>query len=270
MRLAWFAGVTVTLGLLVSCGDDAGPPDARRVDAELPGGTITLTWTITDTDGNPITCTAAGASSLTLTLRPRDQPFGVTDVLGCAPGNGKSRELAPDIYTVTVELAGVTAEVNQFDDVVVVSGDTTEIGPASFTVNNKGGFTFQMTASSGGNCNALPGGGGITEVSIALTDGVDTCVPTTFDIAAGASQPAGTYTTDCTTPASFPACIAEDQVVTVAPSLPTGTYKMQITGFVGTEDCWTRNPQFTVPSGGATANLPQQNLTRDTTNAACM
>lgn len=266
MRLAWIAG----LALLTSCGDDAGPPDARRIDAEPPGGNIALTWTVSDSDGNPVTCSAAGASSLTLTLRPTDQPFGVTDVLGCAAGEGTSRELAADTYTVIAELGGVTDSAIRFDDVVVTSGGTTEIGPAMFSVNTDGGFRFKMVASAGGNCAALPGGGGITSVALALSDVSDNCVPATFDIAAGATAPAGTYTTDCTTPAPYAACIAEDQFVTAQPALSAGTYKMQITGFVGAEDCWTRNPQFTVPSGGATANLPQQNMNRDTANPACM
>jgi len=268
MRLAW-------LGILaagtLSCGDDAGLPDARVIDAEPPGGTISLQWTVEDSDGNPVTCGAAGASSVTLTIVPFDQPFGVTDVLSCSALEGSSRILDGNKYDVTVALGGVSAPSLRFDDVVVPSGGNTVIGPVDFVVNTDGGFRFKMVAGAGGNCTALASGGaGITTTSIVLTDGSLNCVPATFDIAAGATAPAGTYTTDCTTPAAFPACIAEDQFVTVAPGIPAGTYRMAITGFNGAEACWTRNPQFTVPGGGATANLPQQNLNVDGANPACV
>ncbi len=253
---------------IAACGDDTGPPDARRIDAEPPGGTVSLTWAIEDTAGNPVTCATVGASSVSLTLVPTDQPFGVTDVISCATLEGTSREIAPGRYNVAVSLAGVAADPVMFPGVVVESGQDTPLGNASFAVVVEGGFEFRIVAgTSGSNC---AGGAGVTTVSIALSTVDNTCVPVTFDIAAGVGgDPAGTYTTDCGSPAAFNACIEADQTISVAPTLPSGTYKMAITAFVGADACWTRNPQFDVPAGGDIEKLLPQNLNLDTTIAAC-
>ncbi len=275
MRLSPFTlGAFVWMAALgISCGDDTGPPDARRIDGEPEGGTVSLTWAITDPDGVPVSCANVGATSLALSLVPTDQPFGVTDVLSCGSLEGTSRAIAPGSYNITAELGGVTAEDVVFANVEVVSGADTPIGNAGFEVVVEGGFEFRMLAGSVGNCVPLASGGaGLTSVQIVLDDVDGTCVPVTFDIAAsnaGGGGVAGTYTTNCTVPSSFPACIAEDQTLTVAPTVPSGTYRMTITGFVDANACWSRNPQFNVPAGGDVTTLLPQNLTLDTTNAAC-
>jgi hypothetical protein len=275
MRLSPFTlGLFVSMAALgTSCGDDAGPPDARRIDSEPEGGTVSLTWAIADPDGTAVSCSAVGATSLALSLVPTNQPFGVTDVLSCGALEGTSRPLAPGTYDITAELGGVTAPEVFFNNVVVESGADTPIGSAAFEVIVEGGFEFRTAAGTGGNCVAIASGGaGLTSVSIALADAASVCVPVTFDIAAsnaGGGGVAGTYTTSCGTPAAFPSCIAEDQTISVAPTLPSGTYRMTITGFVGAEACWSRNPQFNVPAGGDVTKLLPQNLNLDTANAAC-
>lgn len=261
MKRAW-----IVLAL-AACGDDTGPPDARRIDAEPPGGTVSLTWSIEDTDGNAVTCAEVGATSVSVTLVPTETPFGVTDVIECGMLEGTSREVLAGRYNVSVSLVGVTAEPVLFPNVQVESGQDTVLGAAGFEVVVEGGFEFRIVAGGSGNC---AGGADISSVSIVLTDAASTCVPVTFDIAAGGGGgTAGTYTTDCTTPAAYPTCIEDDQTITVAPTLPSGTYRMAITGFVGADACWTRNPQFNVPAGGEIEKLLPQNLTLDTDIPAC-
>lgn len=260
------AGVLL-LGL-AACGDDTGPPDAREIDGPPEGGTVSLTWSIDD-EGAPLTCQQVGASIISLAIVPNDQPFGMTDVLTCAPGMGTSRVVPPGLYDVTVSLGGVEVDPVRFDDIEVVSGGDTPLGDAAFEVNAEGGFTFRIAAGGQGNCTTpAQGGAGITAIQLELATLAGECVPVTFDIAAGATLPASTYTTDCATPAPH-ACIAQDQQITVAPTIPSGTYRMAITGFIDAAACWARLAQFNVPAAGATATLPQQTLTLDDADPAC-
>jgi len=123
----------VGLLLLAACGDDTGPPDALRIDAELANGTVSLTWTISDA-GGPSTCAGVGASFVSLTLIPTNQPFGMTDVLDCNPGAGTTRGFAPDTYNVTVTLVGTDAPDVEFRDVVILPAQDTAMGNAAFEV----------------------------------------------------------------------------------------------------------------------------------------
>jgi hypothetical protein len=255
--------------MVAACGDDTGPPDARRPDAPPPGGTVSLTWTITD-EGAPLTCAQVGSTLVSLTMVPQDQVFGVTDAFSCASGGATSRTLAEGVYDISVSLGGVDIDALRFDDVTVTAGQDTALGVAAFEVNAEGGFQFTISAGGQGNCTAIAeGGAGIDSMRIDLETFDGQCVPVTFDIAAGASQPASTYTTDCTAPAPH-VCIAQDQQVSVAPTVATGTYRMSITGTVQGADCWSRVAQFDVPAAGATENLPQQNLVLDSANPACV
>ncbi|MCB9563556.1 MAG: hypothetical protein H6708_24425 [Kofleriaceae bacterium] len=262
-------GLVCALGLLAGvagCGNDNSSPfDAARYDAEIPRGGLGLTWTIADGTVAK-TCAEVGALTVTLTIVPNDQPFGTTDVLSCGPGMGEVGNLAPGLYDVTATLAGAAGDLGEpvrFLDVEVAASQTTALGEAAFDVPAQGGFTFKLSAGGMPTCTTA----GITGVQLELRDGAG-CVPAAFDIAAGAVEPAGTYTTDCTTPAPY-ACIAEDQVVSTA-GLATGSYTMTITGFVGADACWSRSPQFGVPAGDHVTQLPTQNLTLDSGNPACV
>ncbi len=266
-RRLW-AVALATVPAVVACGDDTGPPDARGIDAAPAPGSLSLTWSIEDR-GTALTCAQVGAASVTLSIVPDDQPFGSTDVLTCAPGAGTSRQITPGVYDVTATLSGVATEGVRFDDVVVAPGADTALGAAAFEVLAEGGFTFNISAGGQGNCTSpAQGGAGITTMQIELSDAGGTCVPVTFDIAAGATQAASTYTTSCAPAAAVP-CIAQDQTISVAPTLPTGSYRMTITGFIDADACWTRQPQFQVPAGGVVQSLPQQNLTLNAAIAAC-
>jgi hypothetical protein len=250
--------------VLAACGDDTGPPDARQFDAPAAGGTVSLTWSIADPEGTPLTCAEAGANLVGLTFRPADEPFGFSDVFGCAAGAGTSRNAPAGRYRITASLAGVTGVAGVvFDDVIIESGQNQPLGEAAFVVVPLGGFGFLISAGGQGNCTPPDqGGAGITAMQLELVGPTGACMPATFEIAAGATQPASTYTTRCGDPTPH-ACIAQDQAITVAPTLPAGTYRMTITGRVGAQVCWSRVPQFQVPSGQASADLGVQNLTRD-------
>jgi hypothetical protein len=250
------------LGLVAACGDDAGPPDARPPDSAVANGTISLTWSIAD-GATALTCAEVGSSVVGITAREVDSPFAQTDALSCSDGAG-STSVAPGTYDVTVSLGGVDVPDVAFDNVVVTTGQDTPAGDAHFEVQAVGGFAFRMFAGPSGNCT----GAGVTAVSLALETLGGTCVPATFDIAAGASNPAGTYTTDCAAPAPF-ACIENDQDVTAQPTITTGSYRLHIDADVGGTTCWSRAPQFDVPANAQIKQLPLQNLTHDDVTPAC-
>jgi hypothetical protein len=249
---------------VAACGDDSGPPDARGPDAAPAGGTVSLTWTIAD-EGVELGCAQVGVSTVSLQMIPVDQVFGVTDSFTCAAGSGTSRSVPAGVYDIAVTLGGIDIDALRYNDVTVTAGQDTSLGVAAFEVNAEGGFQFTISAGGQDPCASA----GIDSMLIALETFDGQCVPVTFQIAAGAAQPASTYTTDCTTPTPH-VCIAQDQQVTVAPTVPTGTYRMSITGIVQGADCWSRTAQFDVPAAGATENLPQQNLVLDSANPACV
>lgn len=254
--------------LIAACGDDTGPPDARQFDGAPANGTVSLTWTIAD-QGNPLTCSGVGATVVSLTLIPTDQPFGTTDVISCSAGMGASRPVPPDEYNVTASLGGVAAESVEFRDVVIEPGEDTPIGAAAFEVDAVGGFLFRIVAGGQGNCTPpASGGAGIDAMELELQSIGGGCVPVTFDIAAGATLPAATFTSTCPATGQAP-CIAQDQDVSVAPTLQTGSYRLTIVGRIGPDPCWSRTGQFDVPAGGEIENLPQQNLLHNDGLAAC-
>jgi hypothetical protein len=255
--------------LAAACGDDSGPPDSRGTDPAPPGGTITVTWTIVDDADEPLSCAEVGASLVSVSMRRDSDVFGRTETMPCGPGAGTTAPIDPGTYEVQVRLAGVTADPVEVRDVAVESQRDTPVA-VSLTVIPRGGFTFRIVAGTGqGNCTPpAQGGAGITEMELALARQEGGCVPVTFAIAAGASQPAATYTTDCADPAPT-ACIATDQQVTVAPQLPSGGYRMTILGWVGDAACWSRIAQFQVPAGGQTASLPPQTLSLDPRVPGC-
>jgi hypothetical protein len=249
--------------LLAACGDDSGLPDARGIDSPPPPGSLSLSWSITD-GATAIECADVGASFVTVTVRPVNQPFGTNHVIRCSDGSG-TVELAPDIYDVEVSLASVQADEVLFPSIEVASGMDTPIGNAAFDVPRVGGFSFRLDAGGAGNCTAA----GLTAVQLDLAPVAGGCVVATFDIAAGATQPASTYTTSCTAPAAHPLCIENDQTITAQPTIPTGTHRLTMTGIVGGNACWLRQSQFDVPAGGAIRPLVSQVLDHDDVTPAC-
>jgi hypothetical protein len=248
---------------LAACGDDAGPPDARVIDATPPGGTISLTWSISD-DAGPLTCQQVLARDLHLTLTATDQVFSISDILDCSAFAGTTRTVLPGTYNIQVGLGGVAVPAITFQNIVVRSGQDTAIGDAAFLVDAHGGFTFQVGTGGAGNCvDVASGGAGITQMQLALATAGGTCVPVTFDFSGG-----GSYTNDCANSAPT-RCIEGSETVSVAPTLATGTYRMTITGFDNADACWATSPQFDVPAAGVVKALPLQNLVEDTNNPNC-
>jgi hypothetical protein len=261
-RLALLAALTA------SCGDDSGLPDARVIDGPPAGGTVSLSWTLAD-GGSPVTCDQVGAVTVTLSILPKDAPSGFTETFTCGSARGTSDVLAAGAYTVTVTLVGATGTLATAParPVTVTSGQDTALGAIAFEVNATGGLRF-ITDAAGvtSNCGAAPAGAGITAMHLELRTLDEECIPTTFAIAAGATTPAGSFVSDCGTPAPA-ACLAEDQIISVA-STASGRLQLVVQGLIDGRACWEGSPFVRVPAGGATGPLGNVSLVR-TNLAGC-
>ena len=240
-----------------ACGGGGGFPDAPPIDHPPPGGRFSATWTVTDTSGNPVACDQISAQSVTASIHNHDVEGGETQVFVCGTGMGTSQDVLPGVYDMTFELGGTfgtIATAPPQDGIVIESGQTTPIAPLAFMVDAQGALALHVaTGKPGGNCApAAMMGAGITTMTITLEHASSSaCEPVTLNIAAGATQPARTYTVDCTNP-QVGACIESDQEIT-ATGVPADTYVIHIRGNVtGGATCWKNDDQFPVPPNGMT------------------
>ncbi|MBK7071886.1 MAG: hypothetical protein IPH44_06250 [Myxococcales bacterium] len=258
----------VLSSLLVACSDDVGLPDARpAIDAAAPGQ-ISLTWTLSHA-GAPQTCASVGATSVSADVVPVGAAFGESTLWSCAGGSGTTGMLAPGRYDLRVSVTGGgTLDGPEYvRNIEVKPGQLTPAGPVAFDVEPTGTLAFRITTPTMGNCTDLAQqGAGITATTIELRDSAGACVPTTFAIAAGATQPAGTYASDCAG-ASY-ACIAGDQDIT-ATMVAAGQHTMVMTGRIGAAPCWKRTASFAQRAGGLTSTLNPQTLTLDSMVPGC-
>ncbi len=259
----------MTLALVAGCSDDAGIPDARpATDAAVPGQ-LSLTWAITHL-GAPLTCAQVDAAAVTIQILPVGAAFGVVDSVSCTSGSGMSRPLAPGTYDVRITLDGAAGRLDGPETrlgVVIAPGQTVALAPIGFDVDPHGDLVFRIATPTNGNCTpAAQGGAGITAMTIAMRDAAGVCVPTTFVIAAGASQPAGTYVSDCA--GASHGCIATDQDLRVV-GLTSGQHSMVLSGTVAAAPCWSRTTSFRVPGANLVTTLNPQQLNLDTAVPGC-
>lgn len=245
--------------LLVACSDDVGLPDARpAIDAAAPGQ-ISLTWMLSHA-GAPQTCASVGATSVSADVVPVGAAFGESTLWSCASGSGTTGMLEPGRYDLRVSVTGGgTLDGPEYvRDIEVKPGQLTPAGLVAFDVEPSGTLVFRITTPTMGNCTDLAQqGAGITATTIELRDSAGTCVPTTFAIAAGATQPAGTYVSDCA--GASHGCIASDQEIS-ATMVAAGQHAMVMTGHIGAAPCWTRTASFAQRAGGLTSTLNPQTL----------
>jgi hypothetical protein len=239
-----------------ACGGGGGFPDSRPPDNPPPNGSFLLNWSVVDTKNANVTCGQVGATNVTAAYHNRAFEGGATEVFVCSTGTGTGGGLPPGIYDFTFELDtqnGALATAPVQSGIEIVSGGTTRLTPLTFTVDATGAVALKISSGkSGGNCGATAmNGAGITQMSIALVHASSgTCEPVTFQISAGATRPAGTYTVSCASPVLAP-CIESDQTLSVA-SMPADAYTIHIRGNEAATTCWSNNDSLSVPAQGAT------------------
>ena len=226
---------------IAACGSNAGPPDSSAP------GTFSATWAM-HSGSRAVSCAEISALSVTFTIK--DPPFTAVDSVSCASGMGKTRMLGPGHYDVTVELDGASgpiAPVKDFPNAVLVAMQDNPLGLVDFQVDATGGLTFTLAAT--GQTTNCAGGAGIDATTLQVRGATNACEPATFMIAAGASNPASAYTSDCNSLPAGP-CIEQDQTITVT-GINSGTAKILVGGDVGGKTCWTANAQESVPAMSA-------------------
>lgn len=256
------------VGLMWSaCRSGEATPDASFVDAPPSQGTLSLSWRLTDGTGD-ITCADVAGLSVRMLVTPAIGGFADIDIFGCTAGSVTSRGFDATTYDVRLELsaaAGLLATPVVINDVVVEPGRDTNLGEFVFEVPAIGNLQFTIDSDSLGlNCDPAPGGGGISSVVFELRDAANQCTGT-FDIAAGATQPAGTYASDCSTAYG---CIENDQPITVS-NIPSGSYRLIIRADKGGLPCYERTSQFEVPGNNLTEDLMTQFLIADSNIIGC-
>jgi hypothetical protein len=254
--------IAVIPGLLASgaCGDDSAAVDAAVViDARPDEGTLALAWTVADADQSPITCDEVAALTVAVNALPEGAGSGIPLAFPCGDGSG-TVQLDSGTYQLRIELragAGVLDGPITMNGVEITQDQTTDLGSIGFEVPTTGGFSFLLdTPPLGSNCDQAEGD--LTEVIFELRDATDTCVPATFEIAAGAASSAGTYQADCTG-AGF-GCIDNDQMIT-AIGVDSGPHGLVMRGAKGgVPDCYRRDAQIIIPGNDLVRNLPAQQL----------
>jgi hypothetical protein len=175
------------------------------------------------------------------------------DAFSCSGGQATSRQFSPGTYDLTIDLRAsgsrsLIAEKVRLTDIVIVDGGVATLPAQTFVVAPVGGFTFLLNGNAAaGNCETVAlGGAGIVGFEFAVEDASNTCVAATFDVAAGATGTATSYTSDCTTPPAPLGCINADQLVTVNP-IKSGPLELTVTGQKdGPIKCYDRVSSFSL------------------------
>lgn len=245
--------------VLLGCGSGGGFPDAKPKDDsnDPPPGTFRVNWSLVDAADATLTCDQISALSVTGVMRSTGIAGGSTQVFSCGALNGASQAVIPGTWNIDWELsggAGVIATAPRSTNVVIESGQATQLPPLKFVVDATGGLDLKISANKpGGNCGLVgANGAGIDGMTITLESEPDnTCEPITLNIAAGATRPASTYTINCATPV-VAGCIESDQAITTAMpdgDIPSGPYQIHIRGTVGANTCFQNDDMFPVPAG---------------------
>jgi hypothetical protein len=236
----------------VACGSGGGFPDAPLPDTP-PTAQFSLSWSVIDQDSQPLACSRIGGPTMTVLAHNKAYDGGNAEAFSCSSGMGTSQAVYAGTFDLDFELSGVfglLARAPSQLSVDIPVGSVTPLQPLVFQVEALGSLALKLSSgASGGNCAAAgSGGAGITAVSISVTRNSDgTCIPMSFAVGAGASTAAGTYATDCTTPADYSGgCIESDQVLSVA-SVPSDAYTVHVRGKIATTNCWTNNDFIQVP-----------------------
>jgi hypothetical protein len=255
--------------LLAACGSGGGFPDAGKKDAPGATGTFSVAWSVLDQNSVQIDCDRVAAQVMTVLTHNTAFEGGSTEPFGCSTLMGTSQGLVPGRYEMNFDLSGTFGQLARGAKqigVIIEANANTELMPVTFQLDAIGGVALKLSSGKpGGNCGAAnAGGAAIDAVSITLTHNSDgACEPITLSIAAGATQPGGTYTINCTTPVERP-CIEADQEIT-ASTVPSDSYTIRIRGKVSGKVCWANGDTIQVPPLNKiltrTLNLAQQTQT---------
>lgn len=237
----------------LGCSGGSGLPDAAVADAPPPTGRFSVGWTIADGE-RVLTCDEVGALVMSVEVTSPSLGAGYVEAFTCGTGTGTSRFLPVGVYDLAFELVGRSGSLGILPDqrVVVTEDDVVPAAALRYPVKAQGQVDGRLFAGATANC-AATGGAQITALSLVMERQGGACVPTTFAIGAGATNPATTYTSTCAaTPPTAP-CIERDQAITA--TVGSGSYVVRVRGAVGAAPCWSADQLADVPPAERTLRV---------------
>ncbi len=236
--------------LALGCSGGTGLPDAAPSDGPPATGRFSVSWTIADGE-RVLTCEDVGALVMTVQVTSPSLGGGFVEAFSCGQGTSTSKFLPTGVYDLAFELVGRSGSLGTlpFQRVMVTEDNTVAAEPLRFPIKAQGAIDGRLIAGGAKNCE---GAAAITAMSLVLEKG-GACVPTTFDIAAGGTLPASTYTSTCAQPTPTTVCIERDQKITA--TVGSGSYVVRVRGAVGAAPCWSADQLADVPPADRTLRV---------------
>lgn len=249
LRTLWMLTGAFALG----CSGGTGLPDAPPSDGPPAMGRFSVGWTIADGE-RVLTCDEVGALVVTVVVTSPTIGGGFVEAFTCGPGAATSKFLPVGVYDLSFELVGRSGSLGFLPTqrLVLTEDNTVAAAALRFPVKANGIIDARLFAGSTGNC-AGADGARISAVSLVLEKQGGPCVPTTFTIGAGATNPATTYVSTCAPTPPTTACIDRDQQITA--TVGSGSYVVRVRGTVGALLCWSADQLADVPPAERTLRV---------------
>jgi hypothetical protein len=243
----------LVLATIIAACDPATPP---------PQGAAAIAWSIAGSGGRHQACSAVGAASVSLLLHPHRGGDAIAS-FPCADGQGITHAVAAGAYDATLTLRSETGAVIATGPTqlgVAIEGTApVTLAPVVFTVSPTGRLSLAMTTlGTDSNCGALATrGAGITATTIAI-ERIDShsCTPALLLRTRGDGTSNGAYLVNCFRPTPT-TCIERDESLTTG-TLAAGDYTVRANGLRDNAVCWSAARTFTIPGGGAQADVALQ------------
>lgn len=256
MRSKYRVSLLMLVATIAACDPVTAPPQ----------GAASISWSIAGSGGRHQPCAAVGAASVSLLLHPRSGADAITS-FPCTDGQGTTHLITGGAYEATLTLRSDTGAViaaGPTQTVTLDGNQTIPLTPVVFTVSPTGRISLTMTTlDTRSNCGApASGGAGLTDTALRLerTDS-QKCAPAILLRTRGDGTTNGAYSLNCFRP-MVTTCIERDETLTTG-TLAAGDYTVQATGRDGVR-CWSAARAFTIPGGGAQADVALQLTSRET------
>jgi hypothetical protein len=192
-----------------------------------PAGRFSMGWILT-AGGGEISCADAGAGGVASLATSASTGTGFEDIFTCEDGQGTTRLIPVDDYTVVVSVLdnndAALGTSNPRQESIDVDGEVVDLGDFNFTFAGgaPGNLDFGVDYGVLGGSNCGGGSKGVEDQNTTLTvEGGGQCIPVALLL--GGVQDVANICSE------FPLC-TEPNVVQTLPDLPTGDYDLKIEG----------------------------------------
>jgi hypothetical protein len=242
----------LALAVTTSACDPATPPSQ---------GAASISWSIADSGGSHQSCAAVGATSVSLLLHPR-AGADVVATFPCIDGQGSTHLVSAGAYDATLTLRseqGAKIASGLTQTVTLDGNQTIPLTPVVFTVSPNGSLNLTMTTlGTDSNCGGTgTRGAGVKDVAIQMVRAdTQSCAGATLLRTRGDGTSNGAYLLSCFRPMTT-TCIERDETLSTG-TLAAGDYIVRASGLRDNVQCWSAARAFTLPGGGALADVALQ------------